>query len=71
MSVDCRFAVVSDLHIGLPHTIWNHPSRFHLIEVSIPAFEKVLSHLDALNIDFLLLPVGPIQIRNCQSTLQI
>ncbi|MGH2413540.1 MAG: metallophosphoesterase, partial [Microcystaceae cyanobacterium] len=37
-----RFAVVSDLHLALSHTIWNHPSRFHLVEVSIPAFESVL-----------------------------
>jgi len=35
MSLNFRFAVVSDLHIALPHTIWNHPSRFHLVEVSI------------------------------------
>ncbi|NJM73914.1 MAG: metallophosphoesterase [Scytonema sp. RU_4_4] len=51
-----RFAVVSDLHLALSHTIWNHPSRFHLVEVSIPAFESVLEHLTQLNIDFLLLP---------------
>ena len=51
-----RFAVVSDLHIALPHTIWNHPSRFHLVEVSIPALESVLEHLTQLDLDFLLLP---------------
>ncbi|WP_026734550.1 metallophosphoesterase family protein [Fischerella sp. PCC 9605] len=51
-----RFAIVSDLHIALPQTIWNHPSRFHLVEVSIPAFETVLEHLTQLNLDFLLLP---------------
>ncbi|ARV62497.1 metallophosphoesterase [Nostocales cyanobacterium HT-58-2] len=56
MSSNFRFAVVSDLHIALPHTIWNHPSRFHLVEVSIPAFESVLDHLTQLDIDFLLLP---------------
>ncbi|MDF5718378.1 MAG: metallophosphoesterase [Rhizonema sp. NSF051] len=51
-----RFAIVSDLHIALPHTIWNHPSRFHLVEVSIPALESVLEHLTQLDLDFLLLP---------------
>ena len=56
MTSNFRFAVVSDLHLALPHTIWDHPSRFHLVEVSIPAFESVLKHLTQLNIDFLLLP---------------
>ncbi|NJN31686.1 MAG: metallophosphoesterase [Synechococcales cyanobacterium RM1_1_8] len=56
MSLDIRFAIASDLHIGLPHTIWDHPSRFHLIEVSIPALEQVLDHISQLDIDFLLLP---------------
>jgi 3',5'-cyclic AMP phosphodiesterase CpdA len=51
-----RFAVVSDLHIALPHTIWDHPSRFHLVEVSIPAFESVLEHLMQIDLDFILLP---------------
>jgi 3',5'-cyclic AMP phosphodiesterase CpdA len=51
-----RFAVVSDLHIGLPHTLYNHPTRFHLVEVSIPALEIVLQHLSQLELDFLLLP---------------
>jgi 3',5'-cyclic AMP phosphodiesterase CpdA len=51
-----RFAVVSDLHIALPHTIWDHPSRFHLVEVSIPAFESVLEHLTQIDLDFILLP---------------
>jgi 3',5'-cyclic AMP phosphodiesterase CpdA len=55
-NVTTRFAVVSDLHIALPHTIWNHPSRFHLVEVSIPAFESVLDHLTQTDLDFLLLP---------------
>ncbi len=54
--LNVRFAIASDLHIGLPHTIWEHPSRFHLIEVSIPAFEAVLDHLSQLRLDFLLLP---------------
>ncbi|MEA5512628.1 metallophosphoesterase [Nodularia sp. UHCC 0506] len=56
MASNFRFAVVSDLHIALPHTIWDHPSRFHLVEVSIPAFESAIEHLTQLNLDFLLLP---------------
>jgi predicted phosphodiesterase len=51
-----RFAIVSDLHISLPQKIWNHPSRFHLIEVSIPALERVFEHLETLSLDFVLLP---------------
>ena len=56
MSLSFKFAVVSDLHIALPQTIWDHPSRFHLVEVSIPALELVLEHLGQLDLDFLLLP---------------
>jgi 3',5'-cyclic AMP phosphodiesterase CpdA len=56
MSLNFRFGVVSDLHIGLPHTIWDHPSRFHLVEVSIPALELILEHLKQQELDFLLLP---------------
>jgi 3',5'-cyclic AMP phosphodiesterase CpdA len=56
MGLDFRFAVVSDPHIGLPHTIWDHPSRFHLVEVSIPALELILQHLKQQKLDFLLLP---------------
>lgn len=56
MSLTCRFAIVSDLHIALPHTIWDHPNRFHLVEVSIPALEIVLEQLAHLDLDFLLLP---------------
>lgn len=55
-TLDLRFAVVSDLHIGLPHTIFEHPTRFHLIEVSIPALEQVFDHLSQLDLDFLLIP---------------
>jgi 3',5'-cyclic AMP phosphodiesterase CpdA len=51
-----RFAIVSDLHVGLPETIWDHPERFHLIEVSIPALEQILEHLSQQALDFLLLP---------------
>ncbi|BAZ04430.1 metallophosphoesterase family protein [Calothrix sp. NIES-3974] len=56
MAPNFRFAVVSDLHIALPETIWHHPSRFHLVEVSIPALESVFEHLTQLDLDFLLLP---------------
>lgn len=56
MSLQFRFAVVSDLHVALPHTIWEHPNRFHLVEVSIPALEIILEHLEQLNLDFLLIP---------------
>ncbi|MBE9129287.1 MULTISPECIES: metallophosphoesterase family protein [unclassified Coleofasciculus] len=56
MSLNFRFAVLSDLHIALPHTILNQANRFHLVEISIPALELVLEHLKHLNLDFLLLP---------------
>jgi predicted phosphodiesterase len=56
VAVKFKFAIASDLHIALPHTIWDHPERFHLVEYSIPAFESVLAHLAQLNLDFLLLP---------------
>lgn len=56
MGLNFRFAVVSDLHIALPQTIWDHPSRFHLVEVSISALELVLEHLQQLHLDFLLIP---------------
>lgn len=56
MTLNFRFAVVSDPHIALPQTIWDHPTRFHLVEVSIEALEKVFEHLASLNLDFLLLP---------------
>ena len=56
MSLNFRFAVVSDPHIALPQTIWDHPSRFHLVEISIPALETVLERLGHLDLDFLLLP---------------
>lgn len=56
MSLNFCFAVISDLHIALPHTIWNHPDRLHLVEVSIPALERALEHLSQLDLDFLLLP---------------
>lgn len=51
-----RFAVISDPHIAVPETIQDHPHRFHLVEVSIAAFEVALQHLEKLALDFLLLP---------------
>lgn len=56
MHLDLRFAVISDLHVALPHTVWTHPQRLHLVEVSIPALERVLEHLCQLDLAFLLLP---------------
>ncbi|NCJ06215.1 metallophosphoesterase [Synechococcales cyanobacterium C] len=56
MSLDFRFAILSDPHIGLPHTLLNHPRRFHLVEISIPVLEQVLEHLCRLEPDFLLVP---------------
>ncbi|GBF82567.1 metallophosphoesterase family protein [Aphanothece sacrum] len=51
-----RFAIISDPHIAVPHTISDHPNRFHWVEISIPVIEKVLSDLEQLNLDFVLLP---------------
>jgi 3',5'-cyclic AMP phosphodiesterase CpdA len=51
-----RFAIISDLHIALPTTIRDHPSRLHRVEISILALEQVLTHLETLNLDFLLIP---------------
>lgn len=56
MSCKFRFAIISDPHIALPHTIWDHPNRFHLVEVSIPALEAIFEQLQHLNLDFLLIP---------------
>jgi len=56
MNLNFRFAIISDLHIALPQTIWDHPRRFHLVELSIPALESILDHLIQLDLDFLLLP---------------
>lgn len=61
MTLLARFAVVSDLHIALPHTIWDSPARFHLVEVSIPSLEQILTQLEAANPDFLLLPGDLVQ----------
>lgn len=56
MSLNFRFAIISDLHIATPATIRDFPQRFHLVEVSIPALESVLAELEAIDLDFLLLP---------------
>ncbi|MGK7892465.1 MAG: metallophosphoesterase [Xenococcus sp. (in: cyanobacteria)] len=57
MDINFSFGIISDLHIALPETIANNNTkRFHLVEVSIPALEKALTHLESLNLDFLLLP---------------
>ena len=56
MNANFRFAVISDPHIALPHTVWDNPNRFHLVEISIPAFEHILEQLTPLNLDFLLMP---------------
>lgn len=61
MKINFKFAVVSDLHIALPQTIWDAPNRFHLVEVSIPAFEQILTQLMADPPDFLLLPGDLVQ----------
>jgi 3',5'-cyclic AMP phosphodiesterase CpdA len=61
MKLNFKFAVVSDLHIALPHTIWDAPNRFHLVEVSIPAFEQILHELVQDPPDFLLLPGDLVQ----------
>lgn len=60
-NLNFNFAVVSDLHIALPHTIWDAPNRFHLVEVSIPAFEQILTQLEVDAPDFLLLPGDLVQ----------
>ncbi|MBF2027267.1 MAG: metallophosphoesterase [Oscillatoriales cyanobacterium C42_A2020_001] len=56
MNLDFRFAIISDLHIALPHTVWDHPNRIHWVEISIPALEVILERLSQLPLDFLLLP---------------
>lgn len=61
MALLARFAVISDLHVALPHTVWDSPNRFHLVEVSIPALEQILDHLEQVGIDFLLLPGDLVQ----------
>ncbi|MCU0537979.1 MAG: metallophosphoesterase [Hydrococcus sp. Prado102] len=56
MSTNFRFAIISDPHVAIPETIRGTANRFHLVEVSIPALELVLKHLESLSLDFLLIP---------------
>lgn len=56
MNSHFRFGLASDLHIAVPATVKNHPTRFHLTEVSIPVLEQVLQHFASCQLDFLLLP---------------
>lgn len=56
MDLNFRFAVVSDLHVALPHTVWDGPNRLHLVEVAIPSLEIIFDRLASLELDFLLLP---------------
>ncbi|MDE5076717.1 MAG: metallophosphoesterase, partial [Trichodesmium sp. St5_bin2_1] len=42
MALNFKFAVASDLHIAVPHTISEQTHSFHLVKVSIPALELVL-----------------------------
>lgn len=56
MALAFQFGIIGDPHIGLPQTIWDHPSRFHLIEVSIPALEQAFEHFAAEQVDFVLIP---------------
>jgi 3',5'-cyclic AMP phosphodiesterase CpdA len=56
MSLSIHFAIFSDPHIALPHTIWDNPNRFHQVEISISALEHVFTQLEPLDLDFLLIP---------------
>jgi 3',5'-cyclic AMP phosphodiesterase CpdA len=56
MPPNLRFGIISDLHIGLPHTVQDNPYRFHWVELSIPALESVLAHFSQLDLDFVLIP---------------
>ena len=51
-----RFAVMSDLHVALPETVWQNLARIHLVEVGIPALEVALDRIAEEDIDFLLVP---------------
>jgi 3',5'-cyclic AMP phosphodiesterase CpdA len=55
MNLHFRFAIASDLHVALPHTIGDRNKRFHLVEASVPALECVLDRFSERDIDFLLL----------------
>jgi 3',5'-cyclic AMP phosphodiesterase CpdA len=56
MNLKVNFAIISDLHVAIPETIWDHEHRFHLVEISIPTLQFVLENLEKLPLDFLLIP---------------
>jgi len=56
MNLKVNFAIISDLHVAIPDTIWNQEHRFHLVEFSIPVLEFVLENLEKLPLDFILIP---------------
>ncbi|XHU96208.1 MAG: metallophosphoesterase [cyanobacterium endosymbiont of Rhopalodia gibba] len=51
-----RFAIISDPHLAVPYTINHDHTRFSIVEIGILAIEKVFSHLEQLDLDFLLIP---------------
>ncbi|MEM6425562.1 MAG: metallophosphoesterase [Cyanobacteria bacterium P01_D01_bin.128] len=56
MGLQFQFGIISDLHIAMPHTIWDSPNRFHLVEISQDALNSALEHFSQLDLDFVLLP---------------
>lgn len=56
MGFQVRFAVISDPHVALPHTILDFPNRFHLVEISVPSLEQILDRLARQDLDFVLMP---------------
>ncbi|MEM9154610.1 MAG: metallophosphoesterase [Cyanobacteria bacterium P01_F01_bin.33] len=56
MTLDFRFAISSDLHIALPHTIRDRSGSFHMVRLGIAALETVLHHWETLDLDFALFP---------------
>ena len=69
MSLSFQFAIASDLHIGLPHTIEDNPYRFHRVELSIPIFEYVMDQLRQLDLDDLIKMEKGRQDRTCKRNL--
>ncbi|WP_267384046.1 metallophosphoesterase family protein [Cyanobacterium sp. uoEpiScrs1] len=51
-----RFAIISDPHLAVPYTINLDHTRFSLVEIGISAIDTVFSHLEQLELDFLLIP---------------
>lgn len=54
--MEFQFAVLSDPHVTLLHTLRSYPGRMHMLEVSVAALEAVLDHLSQLDLAFLLIP---------------